>query len=297
MVFCNNCGAEVVSAARFCPSCGKPVGTGGGGSIQVKQSLKEKWLDNYYRGTVKSDTGEIWNYDRGILTCQEGNQKGLKFTWTGSSLTCESKDGGSAEWTGTQLSFRFPEVNDVFYSYVWDESKSCFRNERGILRVNPHRYTSYVNWVYTKDVMKLAEGSDVKEGAATKFEILGDFPLPLVLVCTMYTRAQKLLHEAIAKSKLSFKRCGKLAIQSAATPLICPNCDPNLCISCQKSLGSSKYQGKICKNCGVRRALCVVCNDPLQGSKVEGFLCTDCGIGKLADNCCKMSVGTVNPFI
>lgn len=95
---------------------------------------------------MKSDTGEIWNYDRGILSCQEGNQKGLKFFWTGSNLTTESNNAGTATWDGTKLIFKWPQFKEEFYSYVMDEQSHLFKNERGIIRVNPFKYTSYVNW-------------------------------------------------------------------------------------------------------------------------------------------------------
>jgi len=311
MPFCVHCGVKNEDSAKFCAECGKTAGE----PSQLQQTMKAKWAEPYFRGTMKANTstatttGEIWTYDRGTVKCTEGNPKGTIYLWDGSAFRTSNENLGQGSFDGQRLQWSFPVkrvtfVNnnnsnkDSFYSYTWDEATS-FQNEFGIFRTEPIRYTSFVHWRFEKDIMSVAEGSDFKEGAATSWEVQGNVPPPVVLFIAMFSRAEKLLEEVVQRSKRCYKRCGKLVLSSAGAPVLCAICASNnddnstdFCICCDRPCtgNNNKFQGKICKTCAPRKAFCIKCADPVSGGTgKEGFLCSQCGLGKTSDNCCKMT--------
>jgi len=192
-----------------------------------------------------------------------------------------------------QWKFPFQSSNEFFYVYNWNASNQKFTNELGLARMQPLKFTSFVHWKMEKNLVKVEEGSDLKEGTPTSWEISGDIPLPVALFVAMWTWSQKLVDEAIQRAKRQYKRCGKLVLQSAGTSILCTVCcstgPQDYCIVCDKECGKEKFQGKICKTCAPRKNFCIKCGDATQGSKREGFLCRDCGLGKQVENCCKMT--------
>jgi len=294
MTVCSGCGTDCQNeGARFCPTCGKSLVAAVPVDAQKKHALYGKYAEPYYRGTIKSvETPEVWSYDKGQLKCNEGNPRGTVFKWTGSELVNEGNQDGVATWDGHRLEWHFPLYSkEAFYTYNWDEGSQTWKNESGMLRSDPVQYTSFVHWVVEKDRISTVKGSDVKEGTSSSFEFLGDVPPPVALLVAMHSRAQKLLEEAILRSKRSYKRCGKITLQGAAvTPVfLCKACDDGCCLSCDKPLGAQKFSGKLCKTCAPRKNFCTRCADPLNGSTKEGFLCTSCGLGSASQNCCKMN--------
>jgi len=193
-------------------------------------------------------------------------------------------------------------VSSLFEIYIsisttvfsWDSQNQRWNCKSGLRRTIPNLRISFVHWRVSGNIIEVEEGSDWKEGASIKFEVLGGMPsnCPIILFIAMYSRSQKLLDETIERSKRTYKRCGKLVLTSAGPTLlcnICANSSTDRCIVCDVDCGSTKFQGKICKTCGPRKNFCIKCSDPLFGSKKEGFLCSNCGLGKSSDNCAKMT--------
>jgi hypothetical protein len=288
MVVCPNCPTLSFTASdRFCKECGSP--------LQNLHPTIARWVENFFSGSIQSSDGEVWTYEKGVVKCIEGNPKGALYKWTGENFSTQQKEKGNGTFDGTKLDWKFPQTNDVFYSYFWEENKKCFRNEKGALRVNPVSYASFVHWKMNGDKL-IAEG-DLKEGISNEWTISGDVPTPVALFVAMFTRSQKLLEEAIAKSKLRFTRCNKLVLTSAGPPLLCVSCQPNpselKCICCTKPV-TEKFIGQICKSCAPRKNFCIHCDEPLRNGKSEAFLCRDCGLGSNSSNCCKMKKSNTN---
>jgi len=292
-MICGGCGqSSENSGDRFCATCGKSLQSPSCTqfSAKDKKSLYSKWAQPYYRGTVKSlETPEIWVYDRCSVKCQEGNPKGSTFVWTGSEFVSENPELGFATWDGNRVEWRFPFYQKhSFYSYVWNTESQTWKNENGMLRSHPIQYTTFVHWKLEEERLRTVDGSDFKEGTSSTWEALGDIPPPVFLIVAMYSRAQKLLEEAIARSKRQYRRCGKvvLATDTVSSVFLCCNCNDGNCIVCDRP--AQPFQGRLCKMCTSRKNFCVKCSDPLNGSRKQGFLCGDCGLGKANNNCCKM---------
>jgi len=283
-MFCPHCGTKLENVPSFCASCGKKLD---------KAEVAQKWLQDYFQGSMKSNTGEIWTYEKGNVKCLEGNPKGTIYQWDGTNFVPENKAGPTGSVSGNKLTWKYPTQKELFYVYQMDETSGKFRNESGLMRVDPVIYTSFVHWKWDKKTIQVEDSSDMKEGTSTKWEIASDFPPPVCLFIAMFNWSQKLMEDAIARSKRMYKRCGKLVLQSGGTTLLCnvcaPSGKPDLCIVCNKDCSNDKYQGKICKTCTPKKNYCAKCSDPLtKANQREGYLCIDCGLGKTGDNCAKM---------
>jgi hypothetical protein len=297
MVFCSYCGFKCDDNSRFCPDCGKSLIAK---PIQNSTPLSSKWKDAYFSGRLKSNNGELWTYNNGNITCDEGNFKGSLFQWNGSEFISENKELPIGTFDGKKLEWKFPQQKEIFYSYNFIEKSNnifYFQNQSGMLRTNPVRYTSFVHWILDKNIMKIEEGCDQKEGTANFWEVMGDIPPPVILFISMCTYSQKLLEDAIQRSKRQYKRCGKLVLQSTGTPMLCNKCiksNGDYCIVCDNECTNEKFYGKICKSCFPKKSFCAKCGDPFINKIMkEGFLCKNCGLGKLSNNCCKM-IYTIN---
>jgi hypothetical protein len=77
-------------------------------------------------------------------------------------------------------------------------------------------------------------------------------------MCLIDVHAE-LIEETIERSRRVYKRCGKLVLTSAGTPLLCSICasdsSKDYCIVCDKDCTAQKYQGQICKTCAPRKVL------------------------------------------
>jgi len=278
MVFCIHCGSAATGS--FCVTCGKEI---------PKSNDKE-----FYKGTLRSSDGEEWKYEGAELTCVEGNPKGSCYTWNGTTFVSSKNNSPKGTWNGSNtVTWRFPNDSEDFYVFSFDPSKKRWNCDSGFKRTVPNLRISYAHWIVNNGTIQLEEGSDFKEGASTKWDVLGDMPTihPVALMIAMFSRAQKLLDENIERSKRVYKRCGKLVLTSAGPTLLCASCansSSDRCIACDAECSGNKFPGKICKTCSPRKNFCIKCSDPLFGSKKEGYLCPSCGLGKTSDNCAKL---------
>ena len=96
--------------------------------------MKKKYSDNFFKGSIKSNTGEVWTYDNGLVTCTEGNPKGHVYTWTGYNFSGREDKGfiGTAAFDGKKITWTFTDHKTPFYVYSYDEQKQEFRNESGL---------------------------------------------------------------------------------------------------------------------------------------------------------------------
>jgi hypothetical protein len=106
---------------------------------------------------------------------------------------------------------------------TFDENSGDLQNVKGIARVEPVRFVSYVHWKAEGDtrrggtsvILKVAPGQEAmhKEGASTSWD-LANFPLPVGLFVAMFTRTETILEEAEQRAKRVYSTCGKLVLAS-----------------------------------------------------------------------------------
>lgn len=345
MPFCENCGTKLDDGSLFCTSCGTKVGSAGSGAAQSAPSqspapgaavpasqrigkpipssaTKQDWFDPYSAGRARAMDSvgiEEWKYDRGNVTCTEGNYRNRKYTWDGASFTPEDSSNPRGEFNASTGSLKWfvkrrasfgggaaAAGNDdiLLHEYTFDENTGELENVKGIARVEPVRFVSYTHWKATGEtrrggtsvqlkVAENAQGADTKEGASTWWD-LSNFPLPIGLFVAMYTRTEQILEEAELRAKRVYKNCGSLVLASTDVPKLCGLCaedgGANRCLVCEADLATSgKNQGSTCKTCASKRAFCWKCGDRVgaYGPPTEGFLCDLHGLGKAGKNCCK----------
>jgi hypothetical protein len=96
---------------------------------------------------IKSNTGEIWKYDRGTVKADEGAAKGATYNWNGADFVpTQNKDLPVGHFDGQKLTWKFPSQSDCFYTYSLNEAQKEIKNISGMARVQPTRYTSFVHW-------------------------------------------------------------------------------------------------------------------------------------------------------
>lgn len=255
-------------------------------------ALRVKYVTPYSKGSMKSNTGEDWSYDHGVVTCTFGPSRlAGTWSWTGSDLKNDNAMQAQGVFDGTFVHWIMPGDKKAIYSLkLTAESAESLKWSNTQIK-----WKSVVHWTHDLKAFSLSvdagSGADHPEGCPVNWTVLGSFPAPVALMIAMVTRANKLQESYIEYHSRSFKRCAIL-IMTPIDAFLCAKCGDGdgatTCTCCKSASGGHK--GAICKQCGVKgRMRCVKCNEPIGASRVPAQLCDTHGLGSRARECCKMS--------
>ena len=281
---CNHCSTPHAANARFCQQCGSPL-VSGAQAVSVP-AWKSKYVDNYFRGQVKSTgKGELWTYENGLL-----KGPNTSFAWLGDVLR-PTGDGQTGDWSfghgnydGTLVSWSFPEMKNTFYEYSIGADEKILTCEK--IAFGGTKF----NWRLEGIRLTTAE-KPALEGTEDSWEVTGDVPLPVALFAVCFGKAQLLHKKLTERLNRKYARCGKLVLAAGKTPRVCAACAGAACMVCGNGEIESFHSGNLCKSCAPKAGLCGRCSDPLRGSQEEGRLCGACGLGSRAMNCARMLHG------
>lgn len=271
-------------------TCGSPLVAGA--VAAVLPAWKEKYAQNYFRGQVKSNKGDVWTFENG-----EVKGKDISYAWIGDTLRQhrgEHPEFGWASFDGKTLTWRFEDMNGspLISWELLDGDNEVKSVQRCALGASVKD-----NWLHC--VKREGETgvtvAEVPEGAEERWDATGDVPWPVVVLCSTWKAAQIMHKKWQERNARSYQRCGKLVLAAAPAgqgPRICAECakKKNGCSVCGvEQKAAPPHAGQVCKSCAPKKGLCVRCADPLKGSQVPALLCDGCGLGSRGMNCCKLN--------
>jgi hypothetical protein len=79
-----------------------------------------KYMENFFRGSVKSAKGEQWSFENGSVRGKDGFQ----WAWLGDNFkVIDAPQHGEGRWDGKELSWDFPEEKR-FYAFTISDDEN-----------------------------------------------------------------------------------------------------------------------------------------------------------------------------
>jgi hypothetical protein len=142
---------------------------------------------------MKSNTGEDWTYDHGVVTCTFGPSRlAGTWSWSGSDLKNDNAMQPQGVFDGTFVHWIMPGDKKAIYSL-----KLVAETADALKWTNTQiKWKSVVHWTHDLKTFSLSvdagSGADHPEGCPVNWTVLGSFPTPVALMIAMVTRANKL---------------------------------------------------------------------------------------------------------
>ena len=246
---------------------------------------KKYYFDNYYISQVNSigKNEEEWKYENGKIICNHGPCRAV-YLWDGENFIFNGKNEnlgiGKFDYKNNKALWYYEE--QVWYSYQISSKESK------LLKCDFIKESKPIDIKISNGIIELDESCEKHVGIDDKWKFSGDFPLPVLLFCIMWSRISHIKRVFDEKNQRKYKRCAKLVLVTINNnPRLCQNCSQNNeCVTC--STKNPTYDGHLCKSCAPRKNLCAKCNAPCGESQSIGKLCEACGLGGRGKDCCKL---------